>query len=60
MKHFTYQLISVYMTHDKIISEIVKNYVTSSSNIEINNLYDLTSKFSNSTEFTKHQIVFTW
>ena len=28
------------MAHEEIISETVKNYVTSSSNLEINNLYD--------------------
>ena len=33
------------MAYEDIISEIVTNYVTSSSDLEINNWYDQTSKF---------------
>ena len=44
-EQFTYQLILVYMAHEEIIWEIVKNYVTSHSNLEVNKWYDLTSKF---------------
>ena len=37
--HFAYQLLWVYMAHEEIISETLKNYVTSSNNFNKTNLY---------------------
>ena len=41
-EHFTYQLILVEIAYAEIRRERVKNYVTSTSNLHINNFYHLT------------------
>ena len=37
--HFAYQLLWVYVAHGELISETLKNYVTSSNNLKKKNVY---------------------
>ena len=43
--HFAYQVLWVYMAHEEIISETLKNYLASSNTLQKKNLYDLTCNF---------------
>ena len=49
--HFAYQVLWEYMAHEEIISETLKNYLTSSNTLQKKNLYDLTCNFG---QFQKH------
>ena len=46
------------MAHEEIISETLKNYVTSSNNLQKNNFYDLTSMFEQLQKHVQHSMLY--
>ena len=52
--HFAYQCLWVYMAHEEIIWETLKNYVTSSNNLQKNNFCDLTLNFGQLQKHVQH------
>ena len=52
--HFAYQLLWVYMAHEEIIWETLKNNFISTKNLQKNNCYNLTCNFGQLQKHVQH------